>query len=155
MLFVKKYKYVSFPDCKNEQQVIKRLEDKIQHYNHITMVSSGSAVKIQTCNDKYGRNVDNPYIKMIGNVERVNGNYALKFSYDDKIKYMFVAIIAVFIAFLSIAITHAADIKHTLIMSAIVLVSGGLFALNNYLNISYNTTSIEDFLKKFGEIKNL
>lgn len=154
-MFKTKYKIVEFPNCKNEQQVIKKLEDKIIHYNHIAMVSSGNVVKIQTCSDKYGRDTDNPYIKLTGVVERINGVYALKYSFDNKIKYMFVAIAILFAVFFYIAITTVTDVKRTLIMSAIVIVSGGLFTLNNYLNASYNITTIEDFLKKFGEIKNL
>lgn len=154
-MFKTKYKIIEFPDCKNENQVIKKLNDKIQNYSHISIISTGNAVKIQTCTDKYGRDSDNPYIKLTGTVENINGVYSLKYSFDSKIKYMFVAIIAIFIVFFYIALNNAQDLKHTFIMSAIVIVSGGLFALNNYLNASYNITTIEDFLKKFGEIKNL
>ncbi|MGN1317789.1 MAG: hypothetical protein ACI4VF_02150 [Lachnospirales bacterium] len=154
-MFKTKIKIVEFPDCKNESQVIKKLQDKIQHYNHISMINAGNAVKIQTCTDKYGRDSDNPYIKLIGNVEYLNGKYVLKYSFTNKIKYMYVAIIAIFIVFFSISFSQTGNFTKNLILSAVVIVSGGLFALNNFFNASYNISTIEEFLQKFGEIKEL
>ncbi len=154
-LFKNKYKIIEFSDCKNESQVIKKIEDKIQHYNHITMISADNMIKIQTCNDKYGRDTDNPYIKLTGSVEYMNGKYVLKYTFDNKIKYIFAVIAVLFVIFLLISLNNTGDIKRTLLLSGIVIVSGGLFTLNNYLNASYNITTIEDFLKKFGEIKEL
>lgn len=149
----KKYKMVEFPDCKNEQQVLKKMEDTIKKFGDLSIIHTGSAVKVQTCTDKYGKDTDNPYIKLIGNIEFLNGKYVLKYRYDNKIKFMFFAMAIVLAIFIAIALNNAQNTKHTLFLSVLVVVSGGLFTLNNYFNANYNISTIERYLEQFGEIK--
>lgn len=151
----KKYKYVEFKGCKNENQVIKKLEDGLQNERALTMVSTGNVVKLQTKTDPNGKDTDNPYINMIGSIERINGELSLKYYFNNKVKYILIVLGILYFVFLGISLTSGSDIKHTLIISGVTFAAGLVFGLNNYLNISFNKTTIEDFLKKFGEIKEL